>query len=143
MEKSEMKKIMVRDLLQLCEEYLDSSKDALAIQRVRMAIDAAYNAAELAAKALILLEQDDVPGSHGGVVNIFSQIYIKTGKIEKGIGRTLHAALKLRNEARYRPDMAPIPENAGFVIDLAEQLLKIASDATLTLDVSLTGTGLT
>lgn len=128
MEKSDVKKIMIRDLLQLCEEYLDSSKDALSIQRVRMAIDAAYNAAELATKALILLEQDDMPGSHGGVVNIFGQIYIKTGKIEKEIGRTLHKALKLRNEARYRPDMLPIPENASFVIELAEQLIKIASE---------------
>ncbi|GAK58727.1 hypothetical protein U27_05702 [Candidatus Vecturithrix granuli] len=133
MEKSDVKKIMIRDLLHLCEEYLDSSKDALAIQRVRMAIDAAYNAAELATKALILLEQDDLPGSHGGVVNIFSQLYIKTGKIEKEIGSTLHKALKLRNEARYRPDTMPISENARFVIDLAEQLMKIASDATLPL----------
>ena len=128
MEKQAIKNLMIKNLLQLCEEYLDSAKAVLAIKRLRLAIDAAYNAAELAAKALILLKQDDLPGSHGGVVSLLGQLYIKTNELEKEIGRTLNMALKLRNEARYRPDAVLSQENAQLVLELAEQLINFAAN---------------
>ena len=127
MEKDAIKQIMVKNLLNLCNEYLESAKDALSLNRVRMAIDAAYNAAELAAKALILLKQDDLPGSHGGIANVFGQLYVKTNELDKELGRTLNLALKLRNEARYKPDAVLSPENTRFVLELAEKLIDIAS----------------
>ena len=128
MEKSQLKETAVKDILGLCVEYLESAREVLGTNRIRLAIDAGYNAAELAAKALILLKQDDLPGNHGGVVNRFGQLYDKTGLIEKEVGRSLNLALKLRNEARYRPDALFTEQNARFVLDLTERLIALAGD---------------
>jgi len=126
MEKDQIKKMMLVDLADLAEEYLDSAREVLSRNRWRLGIDAAYNAAELAAKALILLKQDDLPGSHGGVVSLFGQLYVLSGEIDKELGRSFNLALKLRNEARYKPNAIISPENARYVINLAEELLKFA-----------------
>jgi len=131
MEKEEIKKMMLRDLVQLSEEYLESAKEVLKINRIRLAIDAAYNAAELAAKALIFLKKDDLPGSHGGVVSLFGQLYIKTGEIDSEIGRNLNMSLKLRNEARYRPNAVLSRGDAEDILKLAENLIKIISKENL------------
>jgi len=125
MEKGEIKKAVVEDISSLAEEYLDSAKEVLERGRIRLAIDAAYNAAELAAKALILLKQDDLPGSHGGVVSLFGQLYGKTKEVDPELGRKLNRALKLRNEARYRPGALLTKEDAYGVVELAEAFLKI------------------
>ncbi|RMF87148.1 MAG: HEPN domain-containing protein [Nitrospinota bacterium] len=126
MEKDDMKKIMVRDLVQLAEEYRESARDVLQMNRIRLAIDAAYNAAELATKALILLKEDDLPGSHGGVVSLFGQLYIKTKELDFELGRNLHLALKLRNEARYKPHAILSRAEAEHILELAADLISIA-----------------
>ncbi len=128
MGKDEIKAAMSKDLKNLAEEYFESAKEVLALNRIRLAVDAAYNAAELAAKALILFKQDDLPGSHGGMVSLFGQLYVKTGELEKVIGRSLNTALKVRNSARYKPDALLVKEEARDVLDLAERLIKIASE---------------
>ncbi len=128
MEKDEIKAVMTRDLKNLAEEYFESAQEVLALKRIRLAVDAAYNAAELAAKALILHKQDDLPGSHGGVVSLFGKLYVKTGELDKVIGRGLNASLRVRNVARYKPDALLSKEDAEDVLKLAERLLQIASD---------------
>jgi len=125
MEKEEIKKMMLQDIVQLSEEYLDSAKEVLNMNRIRLAIDAGYNAAELAAKALIFLKEEDLPGSHGGVVSLFGQLYIKTEEIDQEIGRNLNMSLKLRNEARYKPNAVLKKEDAENILKLAEQLINI------------------
>lgn len=128
MEKEKIKSVMLRDIKGLAEEYFESGQEVLARNRVRLAVDAAYNAAELAAKGLILLKQDDLPGSHGGVVNLFGQLYVKTNEIDKEIGRGLNVALRLRNEARYKPNSLLNKDDAQNVLRLAEDLIKIVSE---------------
>ena len=128
MEKDEIKAAMTRDLKNLAEEYFESAQEVLALKRIRLAVDAAYNAAELAVKALILFKQDDLPGSHGGIVSLFGQLYVKTGELDKVIGRSLNASLRVRNVARYKPDALLSKEDAEDVLKLAERLLQIASD---------------
>lgn len=125
MEKEKMKKVLIEELKTLSEEYLESAEEVLKTSRLRVAIDAAYNAAELAAKGLILLKQDDLPGSHGGVVSVFGKLYIKTNEVDKEIGRRLNIALKLRNEARYKPDAILTKEDALEVLNLAKELVEI------------------
>jgi uncharacterized protein (UPF0332 family) len=131
MEKEEIKRQVVKDITGLSEEYLESAKEVLDRNRIRLAIDAAYNAAELAAKALILLKQDDLPGSHGAVVSLFGKLYVKTNEVASEKGRKLNEALKLRNEARYKPNALLTAENAQEVIGLAEGLIKIISEKTI------------
>ncbi|MEW6680727.1 MAG: HEPN domain-containing protein [bacterium] len=125
MEKEEIKREAMKDITDLSQEYLEGAKEVFKRKRIRLAIDAAYNAAELAAKALILLKQDDLPGSHGGVVSLFGRLYIKTKEVAPEIGHNLNIALRIRNEARYKPNALLTKENAQEVIGLAEDLIKL------------------
>ena len=131
MEKDEIKAAMSKGVKNLAEEYFESAQEVLESNRVRLALDAAYNAAELAAKALILFKQDDLPGSHGGVVSLFGRLYVKTNEVDKAIGRELNRALKLRNMARYKPDALLTEGDARDVLDLAERLIKVMSEKRL------------
>ncbi len=128
MEKDQIKTAMVEKLIELAEEYLESAREVVASNRLRLAADAGYNAAELAAKGLILTKQDDLPGSHGGVVSLFGQLYIKTNELEKALGRELNRALKTRNMARYKPDALVTHEDAMNILEMAETLIRIASE---------------
>jgi len=125
MEKSELKRQMIKDLYSLAEEYLNAAEDVLEKEHFRLAIDAGYNSAELSAKALILLKEDDLPGSHGGVVSLFGQLYIKTGEIDKELGRALNTTLELRNKARYKPNVSFGKDDVEPVLHLAKTLIKI------------------
>jgi uncharacterized protein (UPF0332 family) len=127
MEKEEIKLATLKRVKDLAEEYYESAKEALERGRIRLAVDAAHNAAELAAKGLILLKQDDLPGSHGGVVSIFGQLYVKTDELDKEIGRALNEALRLRNLARYKPDARFTRDDAKNVLGLTERLLTVVS----------------
>jgi len=63
--------MMAEDLARLAEGYLESAYEAMERSRLRLAIDAGYHAAELAA---ILLKQNDVPGSHGNIGSQFGAL---------------------------------------------------------------------
>ncbi|MEW6103536.1 MAG: HEPN domain-containing protein [bacterium] len=123
-QKEEIKREAMKDITELSQEYLEGAKEVLEKKRIRLAIDAAYNSAELATKALILLKQDDLPGSYGGVVTLFGRLYIKTNEVALEIGHKLNIALRIRNEARYKPNALLTKENAQEVIGLAEDLIK-------------------
>jgi len=67
---------------------------------------------------------------HGEVVSSFGQLYVKTGEVEKQIGRDLNLALKLRNEARYKPGALLRRENAVELLSLARRLLEFVEEKT-------------
>jgi uncharacterized protein (UPF0332 family)/predicted nucleotidyltransferase len=113
-----------KNLGELAEEYLDSSINALQHGYLRLAIDAAYNSAELAVKGLILLKIDDLPSSHGGIVGKFGELYIKKGLLDKKLGRELNLSLGLRNTARYKFTGKITKEDAELTIELARSLIE-------------------
>jgi uncharacterized protein (UPF0332 family) len=84
----------------LALEYLEGAMDSLKSGHPRLAVGAAYNAAELCAKGLLLLKMDKLPTSHGGVVIKFGEIYLKEGLVERKVGRAMNKALALRNKSR-------------------------------------------
>ena len=120
-----------RDYLSLAEQYLDSARRNLSQGDLRVAIDVAYNAAELCAKSLIFLKGAEIPGSHGGVVNRFGELYVVSGEISKDLGRSLNRHLELRNRARYDPHAEITPEGAKGVVGLAEEMVRILSNIKL------------
>lgn len=67
MKEEELKRSEARNYLSLSEEYLDGAQMALKAKSFRLAVDAAYNAAELCAKGLLLFEPEEIPGSHGDI----------------------------------------------------------------------------
>ena len=109
-------------------EVLNSAQEVFENKRIRLTVDAGYNASELAAKGLILCKQDDLPGSHGGIVSTFGQLYVKTAEIDKSIGRELNRILQLRNLARYKPDSILDKQDAEAALKLAGGLIAILSD---------------
>ncbi len=113
-----------KNLKGLAEEYLDSSINALQNGYLRLAVDAAYNSAELAVKGLILLKIDDIPSSHGGIVGKFGELYIKKGLLDKKFGRELNLSLELRNSARYKFTGKISKEDAELTIELARSLIE-------------------
>ena len=74
----------------------EGAKDNLERGNLRIFLDAAYNAAELCAKALIIIAGGNITGSHGGIVSEFGRIYVMSGEISRDIGRKLSHALEMR-----------------------------------------------
>lgn len=128
MDEESVKRREVENYLQLSEEYLEGAQDAFEAKRWRIATDAGYNAAELCVKGLLLLEYDDLPTSHGGLVSEFGRLYAKTGKVPKALGRQLNQSLELRNKARYELNADIGKETAKGVLELAKELQEVLRD---------------
>ncbi len=126
MDKETLKKEALIGLMALSKEYLISAEDTAGAGHWRLATDAAYNALELTAKALLLKKQDDLPGSQGGIVNKFGELYVKTGEVPYSIGRNLHNALLLRNRARYKWETKISKNEYEEVHSLVKELTEIA-----------------
>jgi uncharacterized protein (UPF0332 family) len=75
----------------------------------------AYYGMFYAAKAALLSINVDTK-SHAGVLNQFSQHFIKTGQIEKRYGRMLALVMQARETSDYSPDLSMSPENAKAII---------------------------
>jgi uncharacterized protein (UPF0332 family)/predicted nucleotidyltransferase len=123
-DKQTLKEEAIKGLIELSREYLISSEESAKVGHLRLAIDGAYNSVELIVKAFLLKRLDDLPGSHGGILTKFGELYIKGGELERSIGRSLSQALQLRNWARYRYDKIIEKKDFEFVHDLAKTLQK-------------------
>lgn len=120
-DKKTLKKEAEANLLKLAIEYLNGAEELFKSGFFRLSIDAGYNAVELAIKAMLLRKIDDLPGSHGGIVGKFGEVYVKTKKSPAGIGRKLNLMLEMRNSARYK-------YQAIIKKDDAQELLEFAKD---------------
>ena len=112
--------------LKLAEEYLQYARGALKDTKIRLAIDTGYNAIELSVKALITSTKTKLASSHGGVVGQFGELFVKTGKVGRELGKGTHKALALRAQARYVPSARLSKADGEFVVSLAGEILEIA-----------------
>ena len=133
MDEAQIRREESRGYRDLAMEYLEGATDSLKSGHTRIAVDAAYNAAELCAKGLLLLKMDKLPTSHGGVVIKFSEIFIKEGLVERNIGRAMNKALALRNKSRYDRHALIGSTEAKDVLKLTEDMIRIL-DKTLETD---------
>jgi len=109
--------------LSLAQEFYDSASDTIKRGHLRLGLDGAYNSAELAVKGFLAVKITDLPGSHGGIVQRFNELYIKAGAIEREIGRRLNRSLELRNAARYKLTAKISKDDANLVLSLAGDLI--------------------
>ena len=119
----ELKRQQVRELFDLAQDYLTGAEDARTAGHLRLAADAAYNAAELCLKGLLHLKLDDIPGSHTGVVDKFGELYCKPEILPRELGRHVRRGLEIRSQARYRPTAEITAEKAGHNLALARELI--------------------
>lgn len=115
-----------KEYIELAKEFLGYAKDALESGKVRLAIDTGYNASELLVKALIISTKAPLAASHGGVVAQFGKLFVLTKELPREFGRNLSLCLDLRASARYKPKAQLKVEDAEFVIDCTEKLLRFA-----------------
>lgn len=113
--------------LELAIEYREQSQKALECGSYRLAIDGAYNAAELCVKGLLLLQIEDLPSSHGGLIQRFSEVWVKTGLLPGEMGRRLHKGFELRNQARYERHATFGEGDAQIMLALANQFIAALS----------------
>jgi predicted nucleotidyltransferase len=116
-------KLDFSDYLELAEEYIGYATDAFKENKLRLSIDAGYNACELLFKALIISTKNPLSSSHGGIVGQFGKLFVLTRKVPEDLGRNLNLGLDLRAKARYKPRAQIEAIDAEFIIKLASELM--------------------
>jgi len=125
MEDRQLRLAEAQNYLLLAEEFLKIAENNFKNSLYRGVIDAAYNAAELCVKGLILLRAKVLPKRHSGFIQRFSKLYIDSGEVKKEMGRALNKSLKLGNRARYEYDAEIREEDALSVLRLAEGMIDL------------------
>ncbi len=133
MPEPELSRAEARGFLNLAQVYRVAAEQAVAAGDFRIAVDLAYNAAELCVKGMLLLGGEGIPRTHARIVTRFAELYVRRGAISEAVGRNLHLGLERRNKARYDWH-AEISERdaAGSVMmarTLAERLQTLLSEA--------------
>lgn len=123
MNADELRRAVLMGKHRLAANYLRVARYVYEHGDYRQAADLAYNAAETTVKALLLLETEELPRTHGGLVTRFGDLYVRTGKLPSDVGRDLHMALEVRARARYAEDTFISETDARTVLTLAERLL--------------------
>jgi uncharacterized protein (UPF0332 family)/predicted nucleotidyltransferase len=113
------------DLLDLASRYARMARSLSSSEDLRGAVDLGYNAAELCVKAFFLLEGEDPPKTHAGIVNRFGELFVKSGKVATEIGRALHRGLEQRNRARYDPHAEMTEEDREKIERLVEGMITV------------------
>lgn len=111
----------MENYLALSEIYFEQSNQAFKIGNYRLAVDGIYNACELCIKGLLTKEMTLLPKTHGGIVQKFGELFIKSEKLPKEMGRNINLALRIRNKARY-------DFHARIDREDVEKIIKLASD---------------
>lgn len=124
MSEDELKRTLLAGQHRLAADYLRVAQYVYENGDYRQAADLAYNAAEAAVKGLLLLELEELPRTHSGLINRFGDLYARTGKVPPQMGRDLHMALEIRARARYVEEALINQADAEGVITLAEALLE-------------------
>lgn len=122
--KTQLKLKEARGKLALAKINLDAANKMLESDIARVSTDVAYNAAELCARALILLKLDYIPSRHGSIVEKFGELYVKDGPLTKEVGRALNKGLDYRGDARYKPEATISKTHAPHNIKLTEKLIE-------------------
>ncbi len=106
---------MIRGWIALADEKIEVAQKLLDLSYYDDATSRAYYAMFYAAKAA-LLSIDINAKSHAGVLNQFSQHFIKSGQIDKQYGRILALARHAREVSDYSPHMSASQVNAEEII---------------------------
>jgi len=113
-----------RNYLELARDYLGQAKNSFGVGDLRLAVDGAYNSCELSCKGLLLLKLHEIPRTHGGIVQKFGELYVRTKIVPEHTGRRLNLGLDLRNKARYDVHTRITRDDADEVVKLAETLIE-------------------
>jgi hypothetical protein len=116
------KKLALNRLLQ-AEESLDEAKYLFDGRKSpRSVINRAYYAMFYSILALLIFEQY-VSSKHSGVLSYFNSRFVKTGLIEKVLGRAVNKAFDLRQRGDYREEVDLRREMVEPFLDQARKFI--------------------
>ena len=117
------KKSLALNRLQQAEESLDEAKYLFDGQKSpRSVINRAYYAMFYSILALLIFEQYD-SSKHSGVLSYFNSQFVKTGLIEKDLGRAVNKAFDLRQRGDYREELDLRREMVEPFLDQARKFM--------------------
>lgn len=112
----------ISQLLGLAGEDIETSQLLLENQRYRACISRAYYAMYYATQAL-LLQRNIVSRTHRGVIQQFSQHFIKSGDLPLGMARDLKRAYDFRQSSDYEDTIGINQEQATRVLTAAVEFV--------------------
>ena len=129
MDETDIRRREATAIYRKADRHLEQAQEAASQGHYELAVVGAYAAAELAAKALILLKPGvELAASHGGLIQIFSREYVKTGQVPALWGRMLNEKLELRSRALYDTVIVVTQSDTQSVLDLARDILRFLSE---------------
>jgi len=137
MQESELRRKDAQGWWSLAVEYLGQARRAGQNDSFRLAVDGAYNAAELAVKGLLILRLERLPTSHGGLVQIFSREYVVTGEVNRMIGHRLSTSFDLQSKARHKWETEITAKHVTQVAALAQELIALLEKTLSSLEQQL------
>lgn len=113
--------------LETAREHIEDARVLIANRRYPGAVNRTYYPIFYAASAM-LLELDLEFDSHYGVRVKYSELFVKTGKVDRRFGNILLRSFDLREDVDYSPESraAISKEVAEEEIDRAEEFLRMA-----------------
>ena len=117
------KKNLALNRLQQAEESLDEAKYLFDGRKSpRSVINRAYYAMFYSILALLIFEQY-TSSKHSGVLSYFNSRFVKTGLIEKDLGRAVNKAFDLRQRGDYREEVDLRREMVEPFLDQARKFI--------------------
>lgn len=120
---------MEEELRALILRRLSNSKETLGTAKLLLennkfggAINRSYYAMFYAARALLATKGLD-SSKHSGVISLFNQHFVKTGKVDKSLGRLLMDAEDARIESDYEDFYVASEEEAEKIFGDAEKFV--------------------
>ncbi|MCH8207188.1 MAG: HEPN domain-containing protein [Chloroflexi bacterium] len=124
----------VKGQLESADEALSDAKYLLAGDRLKAAANRAYYAMFHAVQAALEFAQLDRPRSHTGAITLFSRRYVRSGRLDRRLARSLQDAYDLRRRSDYdvyaavgRPEVSDVVQQAEAFLTEVRRLLEQAN----------------
>lgn len=112
-----------KNLLEGADQALATAKKLRTAGFEKPAAREAYQGVLRAARALIFEERNSAPKTHNGTVTLFSDLAIRSGRMDADLGATLSRGLTVRVDVDYEPIPKTTDQQAAAYVDNAEKFL--------------------
>ena len=113
--------------MERAKEMLVASEDNLNIEQYRTSLNRSYYAIFHAMRAVNILEGYD-SSKHSGVIAYFTQTFLKTERLDRGLSKIIKEASYLREKSDYDDFYIASKDEAKNQLENAETFLKKISE---------------
>lgn len=113
--------------MERAKEMLVASEENLKIEQYRTSLNSSYYAIFHAMRAVNILEGYD-SSKHSGVIAYFTQTFLKTERLDRGLSKIIKEASYLREKSDYDDFYIASKDEAKNQLENAESFLKTISE---------------